>query len=184
MTQTVVGVFEQTADAERAVADLIASGIAREKISLVTPQQQQEHVHIPGANVEHVEDMAIGAVGGGLLGGMLGALVGMVAIAIPGIGPVIAAGPLAAALGGAAGATMVLGAGAGAVGGGILGALTWAGITHEEALVYEDLIRRGGTLVMVRADGDERGPATAILHRDGAADAAALEEEWRHKGLA
>jgi len=183
MTQTVVGVFEQTADAERAVADLIASGIAREKISLVTPQQQ-EHVHIPGANVEHVEDMAIGAVGGGLLGGMLGALVGMVAIAIPGIGPVIAAGPLAAALGGAAGATMVLGAGAGAVGGGILGALTWAGITHEEALVYEDLIRRGGTLVMVRADGAERERATAILHRDGAADATTLEEEWRHKGLA
>ena len=83
-----------------------------------------------------------------------------------------------------AGATMVLGAGAGAVGGGILGALTWAGITHEEALVYEDLIRRGGTLVMVRADGDERERATAILHRDGAADATTLEEEWRHKGLA
>ncbi len=183
MTQTVVGIFEQAADAERAVADLIAAGIAREKISLVTPQQQQEHVHIPGTNVEHVEDMAIGAVGGGLLGGMLGALVGMVAIAIPGIGPVIAAGPLAAALGGA-GATMVLGAGAGAVGGGILGALTWAGITHEEAVVYEDLIRRGSTLVMVRADGAERERATAILHRDGAADASTLEAEWRHKGLA
>ncbi len=181
MTQTVVGIFDNPADTERAVADLIAAGFAREKISLIGPHSQDKHVAIAGSNVEHAEDLAIGALGGGVLGGVLGALVGMVVIALPGIGPVLAAGPLAAVLG-SAGMTMALGAGAGAVGGGVLGALTWAGITHDEAVVYEELIKRGSTLVMVQASREERERASAILHRDGAADAHTLEEEWRKQG--
>ncbi|NTU80559.1 MAG: hypothetical protein HGA45_14475 [Chloroflexales bacterium] len=183
MTHPVVGIFYTAAEAEQAVADLMNSGFPREKISLIAPGDHVEHVKVEGSGVEHSEDMAIGAVSGGLLGGMLGALVGMIVVAIPGIGPVLAAGPLAAAIGGAAGVTMVVGAGAGAVGGGVLGALTWAGMTKHEAQVYEEYIRRGGTLVMVQASGHERERATEILHRDGAADATDEEAEWRREGL-
>ncbi|HMQ31779.1 MAG TPA: hypothetical protein PKD53_13715 [Chloroflexaceae bacterium] len=183
MTQTVRGIFYTPADAERAIADLIGRGFPRERISLIGPGSPEAgHVKIVGSDVEHVEDLAIGAVGGGLLGGALGALVGMIVVAIPGIGPVLLAGPLAAALGGA-GATMVVGAGAGAVGGGVLGALAWAGISQNDAHVYEEFIRRGGTLVMVQAAGAERELASEILHRDGAAGAAELEAEWRREGL-
>jgi outer membrane lipoprotein SlyB len=182
MTQTVVGIFYTPADAEHAVSDLMNSGFLREKISLITPSMHVEHVNVVGSKVEHNEDLAIGAVGGGLIGGMLGALVGMIVIAIPGIGPVLAAGPLAAAISGA-GVTMAVGAGAGAVGGGVLGALTWAGITSDEAHVYEEFIRRGSTLVMVQATRDERERAAEILHRDGAASASDEADEWRHEGL-
>lgn len=174
MTQTVVGIFHTTADAERAVADLMDNGFAKEKISLITAHSQAEHVKVAGSNVEHTEDMAIGAVGGGLLGGLLGALVGMIVVGIPGIGAILVAGPIAAAIGGA---------GAGAVGGGILGALTWAGVTKDEAHVYEEFIHRGGSLVMVQAPVAEVERAAEILHRDGAADAEEIEDEWRHEGL-
>lgn len=182
MTQTVVGIFHTPAEAERAVADLMASGFVREQISLIASGEHAEHIKLVGSGVEHVEDIAIGAVGGSLVGGMLGALVGMVVVAIPGIGPVLAAGPLAAALG-SAGITMAVGAGAGVVGGGVLGALTWAGITHDEARVYEEFVRRGGSLVTVQASGDERERATTILHRDGAATPGEIEAEWRREGL-
>ncbi len=184
MTQTMVGIFHTPADAEQAIADLVASGFSREKISVIAPHTSQaEHVTVAGSGVEHGEDMAIGALGGGLLGGALGALVGMIVVGIPGLGALLVAGPLAAMIGGA-GATMAIGAGAGAVGGGVLGALTWAGVTKEEAHVYEEFIRRGGTLVMVQASNAERDRAAEILHHDGAADASELEAEWRHEGLA
>jgi len=179
-----VGIFHTPAEAEHAVADLLSSGFPRERISVITPHSAQaEHVSVAGSGVEHGEDMAIGALGGGLLGGILGALVGMIVVGIPGLGAILVAGPLAAAIGGA-GITMALGAGAGAVGGGVLGALTWAGVTKEEAHVYEEFIRRGGNLVMVQASSAERDRATEILHHDGAADANELEAEWRREGLA
>lgn len=182
MSYTVIGVFHTPAEAEQAVADLLDKSIPRSNISVIAPGEHVEHIKLPGSNVEHAEDMAIGAVGGGLVGGLLGALVGMVVVAIPGIGPVLAVGPLAAAIG-STGVSMAVGAGAGAVGGGVLGALTWAGITPHEAQVYEEFVRRGGTLVVVQATRKNRELVTEILHRDGAASASELEEEWRREGL-
>lgn len=181
MTTTVRGIFHTAEEAERAIADLIDRGIPKEKISVISPHTQEaDHVHIAGSGAEHVEDLAIGAVGGGLLGGALGAVVGM---ALPGIGLLVVAGPLAAAIG-AAGASMVVGAGVGVVSGGVLGALSWAGFTGDEAHVYEEFLRRGCTLVMVQATGVDQSVATEILHRDGAADAGEIEAEWRHEGKA
>lgn len=183
MTQTVKGIFHTPAEAERAIADLIERGIARERISLIgAGSAEAEHVKLVGSGVEHVEDLAIGAVSGGLLGGALGALVGMIVVGIPGIGPVLLAGPLAAAFGGA-GATMVAGAGVGAMGGGLLGALAWAGLTENEAHVYHELISRGGTLVMVRVSNAECAVVSEILERDGAADNAEIYAEWSREGL-
>jgi hypothetical protein len=179
MTRAVVGLFYTPADAQRAIADMIEGGFRREKISLISPgSPQATHVTVAGSDVEHIEDMAVGAVGGGLLAAALGVLIGNVLLGIPGLGPLLEASPLGATLG-AVGMTMVLGAGAGAVVGGILGALTWANLTADEAHLYEAFLQRGGTLVMVQAARTEEERAAEILHRDGAVDADDLEAEWR-----
>jgi hypothetical protein len=172
MTHTVRGIFHTPEEANRAITELIDRGIPKEKISVIAPGSvEAEHVKVAGSGVEHVEDMAIGAVGGGLLGGALGAVVAM---AIPGVGLVL----------GAAGASMLAGASAGALGGGILGALAWAGITHDEAHVYEEFIRQGCTLVMLKATEPEAAVAAEILQRNGSVDAVELEAEWRREGKA
>src|SRR5213079_1337536 len=91
-----------------------------------------------------------GAAVGGVLGGITGLLVGIGALAIPGIGPVIAGGALASAFG-IAGGTAVAGAGIGAAAGGIVGALVGMGIPEEEARHFESGFRTGGVLVTVNA---------------------------------
>jgi hypothetical protein len=184
MTQIVRGIFYTPAEAEHAIADLLDRGFARENISVIAPgTSEAAHVVVPGTEVEHTGDMVVGAVGGGLLGGALGALVGMIVVAIPGLGPVLVAGPLAAAIG-EAGVTMLLGAGAGALSGGFFGAREWGSISGHDTQVYEEFLRRGATLVMVEASGAERELATEILHRDGSAEATDLADEWRREGLA
>ena len=106
---------------------------------------------------------ATGALAGGLLGGAAGWLIGIGALAIPGVGPIIAAGPLAAALGGAA---------LGAAGGGLIGALTGAGVPEEEAKWYDERVRSGSILLTVRAAGRTE-EAHSILLRNGGRDYAA-----------
>src|SRR5919201_7151761 len=150
---TVVGLFDNRDDAQRAIEALKEAGFRADDIG-VTMRDRRE----AGALVEETETSAgagaaTGALAGGALGGLAGWLVGIGALAIPGIGPVVAAGPLAAALGGAA---------IGAAGGGLIGALTGAGVPEEEARWYDERVRGGGWLVSVDAQGryDE---ARAIL---------------------
>jgi hypothetical protein len=104
---------------------------------------------------------ATGAIAGGLLGGVAGWMVGVGALAIPGVGPLIAAGALASALGGAA-----LGAGAGAVAGALIG----MGMSEEAADHYEREVRRGQTLVAVRTDERSGNEAEHVLRRFGATE--------------
>jgi hypothetical protein len=113
---------------------------------------------------------AAGAVGGGLLGLLAG-------LAIPGVGPLIAAGPLVAALMGTA-----VGAGAGAATGGLIAALTGAGVPEEEATYYEEGVRRGGTLVTVTADDALADRAASTLSRFGAINMAERAAAWRQSG--
>lgn len=153
--ETVVGVFHDHADAERAIQDLRAAGFRDDQIGLLTPHGT------PGVEVSPAPQFetraGAGAVAGAVVGGVLGAAV---ALLIPGIGPVVAGGILATALGGGA---------VGALAGGIIGALVGMGIPEEEARYYEGEFKLGRTLVTVRADGryDE---ARGILRRDGAYD--------------
>jgi hypothetical protein len=116
---------------------------------------------------------ATGAGTGAVLGGIAGLLVGAGALAIPGIGPIVAAGPLAAAL---------TGAGLGAAAGGLIGALAGWGIPEEEAGLYAEGVRRGGTLVGVTAEGARVQKAADILERNGAVDIERRSAEWRESG--
>ena len=159
--ETVVGVFDDRAEAEKAVEELHRAGFRDSEIGYAAHGDEMSEggknwqTAGPG---EAGEGAAKGAVGGGIIGAILGALATGL---IPGIGPVIAGGLLAGILGGVA---------AGAAGGGLLGALVGSmGVPEEEACYYDDEFKGGRTLVTVKADGryDE---ARAILQRLGAYD--------------
>src|SRR5215207_993166 len=155
---TVVGVFSDRMDAERAIDSLRQQGFRDEQIGIAMRDQQH-----PEGTVRKAPDgpdggsTATGAVTGGVLGGVLGALA---AGLIPGIGPVLAGGMLAGVLGGAA---------VGAVSGGLLGALTGMGVPEEDARYYDEEFRGGRTIVTVKAD-ERYDEARAILQSHGAHD--------------
>jgi hypothetical protein len=174
MTKTVVGLFDTTAEAQSVVQELINSGFERNNISLVANDARGEYTReVGGTESSAAEGAGAGAVGGGVLGGVLGLLVGVGALAIPGIGPIVAAGPLVAAL---------TGAGIGAATGGIIGALVGAGIPEEDAGFYAEGIRRGGTLVMVKSDDAMAQSAYDVMRRYGAVDVDERSGTWRQSG--
>jgi hypothetical protein len=183
MTKTIVGLFDRFTDAQSAVQTLVNAGVRRDDISIVANDRGGDYARAVGTTETTTagEGAAAGAIGGGVLGGLLGLLVGVGALAIPGIGPVIAAGPLVAALG-AAGASTVVGAGIGAATGGVLGALVGAGVPEEDAHIYAEGIRRGGTLVTVTAEDSMASRAADILNSAGAVDVKRRGAEWRTSG--
>lgn len=168
--KTVIGLFDTAAAAQRVVQELIDAGINRDEISLVANNASGEYeVSDADGNVGAGEGAAVGAVGGGLLG----LLAGLGALAIPGIGPIVAAGPLAGALAGAL---------AGGVTGGVVGALVDLGVSDDEASYYAEGIRRGGTLVTVKTDDAYVNTAVDIMNRNGAIDINNRAGSWRNEG--
>jgi uncharacterized protein (TIGR02271 family) len=157
---TVVGVFHERNQAREAIEALKDANFPPESISILSPDKQATETMAEETGTHAGSAAATGAVTGGILGGLGGWLLGIGALAIPGIGPFIAAGAFASALTGAA-----IGAGVGAV----AGALVGMGIPKEEADYYEGEVKSGRTLVTVKADGryDE---AQSILRRHDAYD--------------
>jgi hypothetical protein len=116
---------------------------------------------------------AAGAVTGGVVGGAAGLAASLMGLAIPGIGPIIAAGPIVATL---------TGAGVGAVAGGLIGGLTDMGVSRPDAEYYAEQVRRGGALVTVRADDARAERAADIMRAHGAIDIERRAEQWRAHG--
>jgi hypothetical protein len=116
---------------------------------------------------------ATGAVTGGVVGGAAGLAASLIGLAIPGIGPIIAAGPIVAALSGA---------GVGAVAGGLIGGLTDMGVSKEDAEYYAESVRRGGALVTVRADDARAERAADIMRDHDAVDIERRADQWRERG--
>jgi hypothetical protein len=168
MAQAVFCLAQTEAQAIMIVNQLRAAGFSSNDISVLFPDKtgtkdfaHEQHTKVP-------EGAATGAGTGGVLGGALGWLVGIGALAIPGLGPFIAAGPILAALSGAA---------AGATLGGLTGALIGWGIPEYEAKRYEGKIKAGNMLISVHAeDRDERTRAKQIFEQAGAEDIADTEE--------
>lgn len=157
---TAVAVFDDRDDAEDAINALRDAGFAADSISVLARNRDTAGRLAEDTGTEAATGAATGAVAGGVLGGVAGWLVGIGALAIPGVGPIIAAGPLAAALGGAA---------LGAATGGIIGALTGAGVPEDEAKFYDEEFRRGGIVVTAQARG-RYGEAMSIMHEYGGRD--------------
>jgi len=177
LSKTVVGLFDDFNQAQRAVQDLEQLGIARNDISLVANNsggqydQYTDTARVYDNTTNAVSaDAGIGAVTGAVLGGGLGVLAGLGMLAIPGFGPVIAAGWLVATL---------TGVGIGAAAGGLLGALVGAGVPHEEAQLYNEGVRRGGTLIAVKTADDMADRAADVLNRFGAVDIDERAESYR-----
>lgn len=162
MTQrsTVVGVFHDREHAREAIEALKVDSFSPDAISILSPDKQASQAMAEETGTQAGSGAATGAVAGGVLGGLGGWLVGVGALAIPGIGPFIAAGAFATALGGAA-----LGAGIGA----IAGALAGMGVPKDEAEYYEGEVKSGRTLVAVRANG-RYAEAQSVLRQHGAYD--------------
>lgn len=161
MTQTLTGLFDLYADAERAVRDLEAAGVPHGDISVVANNARGDHPAAARDGAATAADAGKGAGLGAVVGGAGGLLAGLGLLAIPGVGPVVAAGWLASTAVGA-----LAGGAVGAAAGGIVGALTHAGVPEEDAHAYAEGVRRGGTLVTARV-ADEAAPAArAILSDD------------------
>jgi len=178
MTTSITRLYDDYADAERAVRRLEDAGFPQSEISIVA--NNSERWWRPGGKVDRdrdgIDDRAEGAgtgagVGAGL-GGAAGLLAGLGLLAIPGLGPVIAAGWLASTAAGAA---------AGAATGGIIGALTQAGVSDDKASRYAEGVRRGGTLVSVRASEQDRVKIEALLN-ESSVDIQNRSAAWQSTG--
>ena len=164
----VFGIFPTTEGVESAVSELRSQGFRSTDISVLWPQNlgSKDLSHERASKAP--EGAATGAGSGAVIGGTLGWLVGIGALAVPGLGPLVAAGPIVAAL---------AGAGAGGAVGGVTGALVGMGIPEYEAKRYEGRIRKGGILLSVHADdGDWTKRAKQILEQTGGQDIAATGE--------
>jgi len=189
MAKTVVGLFDNFSTAQNVVRALTDAGFDRNDISLVANNTNNEYSDVTTGDADSglrstdgsggavAESAGTGAVAGTAVGGVLGLLVGLGALAIPGVGPVIAAGPLAAALGSTA-----LGAGLGAATGGLVGGLAGLGVPEEEAGHYAEGVRRGGALVTVSAPDERVDEAAMILNRHGAVDIDQRTSQYRETG--
>jgi hypothetical protein len=177
MSKTVTRLFDNYNDATTAVRELENIGISHDDVSIVANNAHGEHGHHDGVNEDG--DVSRGASTGAALGGAGGLLAGLGLLAIPGLGPIVAAGWLAATAAGA-----VIGAAGGAATGGIVGALKNAGHTDEEANVYSEGVRRGGTLVSAKVDNDTVAQAEAIMDRNRSVDAETRGAAYRSAGWA
>jgi outer membrane lipoprotein SlyB len=161
----VAATFERRESAENAIKELKDRNFDGDSIG-VAMRDRDEEGRLREETGNHAGEGAVtGAVSGGVLGGIVGLLVGMGALAIPGIGPVIAGGALATTFG-VAGGTAVAGAGIGAVAGGLVGALIGLGIPKHEAEYLDTRFREGHALVTVSAPGRTE-EAARILEAHG-----------------
>jgi hypothetical protein len=165
----VFAIFPTQIDAERAVNELTAAGFSRQDVSVLMADKTSTREFAAEKNTKAPEGTTTGAGIGGAVGGTLGLLAGIGAIAIPGIGPLIAAGPIMATL---------AGVGAGGALGGVVGALVGMGIPEYEAKRYEGRVKEGGVLASVHCDSSEEvSRAKDILKRTGGEDVASSGEK-------
>ena len=158
----VFGIYATPATAENAVDHLLSIGFSNSDISVLLPDDESTRAFAHEKNTKAPEGAVTGAVTGGVLGGALGWIAGIGALAIPGVGPFIAAGPIIAALSGAA---------IGAAGGGIAGGLIGLGIPEIEAKRYEGKIKAGNILISVHTENSaEISRAKDIFTKGGAQD--------------
>lgn len=173
-TRTVVGVFNSVQDAQAAVSELESQGISRDQISLVANKNAAGYDTMNAADRDKASDVVADAGIGAAIGGVGGLLLSVAgAITIPVIGPILAAGPIAAAL---------TGAGIGAAAGGLIGALTESGIPEDEAKYYAEGVRRGDVLVTVRAESMRADDISDVLDRHNAVDVDERVRNWQDRG--
>lgn len=161
MKNAVYCIAQNRAQAETIVNNLKASSFSSEEISVLLPDQSGTRDFAHEQNTKVPEGAATGGVAGMGAGAILGWLAGIGTLAIPGVGPFIAAGPIMAALGGAA---------VGGAAGGIIGALVGMGIPEYEAKLYDGKIRNGNVLISVHTDNSDQVKAAKDIYKNAGAE--------------
>jgi hypothetical protein len=185
MTKTITRLFDNYADAERAIGELERIGVPHRDISLIANNADGAHdrrgeVRSGDGRIatDHAaDDAGKGAAAGGVIGGAGGLLAGLGVLAIPGLGPVVAAGWLASMAVGA-----VAGAAAGGATGGLVGALKHSGESYKDAHVYAEGVRRGGALVSAKVDDRLVAQTETALDGFNAVTAARRGEAYKQQG--
>lgn len=178
MAQTIIALYQDLDQARQAAHALAESGVEPKQISLAAPDPDEEYAAMLDAEAVDEEDTvrgatADGAIAGGALGGLAGLLFGLAAFAVPGVGPLLVAGPLW---------TAAIGAGVGGLSGGLLGGLVEAGVPEEEAIYYEEGVRRGNTLLAVTAAAEETEEVAAVMNEYDPLDVGAEAQAWEEAG--
>lgn len=190
MAQTVVGLYDHISQARDTVEDLVDAGFDRERISFTANASAAEYGRYFDEEGRHRTDVdydsdyddhemtsgegaAAGAGIGATIGGLGGLLMGLGLLAVPGVGPALAAGPIVSAL---------VGAGIGAAAGGLMGALVNHGVPEDEAGHYAEGVRRGGSLVMITVDDDRVDDVERIMNMHNPVDIDERTEAWRDEG--
>ncbi|TVV71145.1 general stress protein [Sphingomonas solaris] len=180
MAKTITRLFDDYSDAATAVRELERIGVPHDDLSIIASNADKAHDSDGTADLDDVNDrgdVSRGVSTGAVLGGVGGLLAGLGLLAIPGLGPIVAAGWLASTAVGAG-----IGAAGGAATGSIVGALKTAGHTDEEAHVYSEGVRRGGTLVSARVADGLVAEAEAVLERNRSVDATTRGSAYRERG--
>ena len=165
---SVFGIYSSVTQAEVAVDELVDAGFSNADVSVLMADKQGSKDFAHEKNTKAPEGTTTGVAAGGAIGGTLGLLAGIGALAIPGVGPLIAAGPIMGTL---------AGMGAGGAVGGIIGALVGLGIPEYEAKRYEGRIKDGGVLLSVHCNtSNEIDRAKEGLKRSGAQDISSTSE--------
>jgi uncharacterized protein (TIGR02271 family) len=172
MKQLISAMFDDYQAATKAVQRLKSAGIPSDDISIVGGNQEMRSGSAP-LSTDEGSAAGTGAATGAVIGGGAGLLAGLGLLAIPGLGPVVAAGWLASTLAGAA---------VGTAAGGLIGGLTEWGMSDEEAHGYAEGVRRGGTLVTARVEDAQIDTAVQILDADGTVDMNERTQGWRREG--
>jgi len=165
----VFGIYKNSMAAERAVDQILAAGFSNNDISVLLPDNESSKQFAHEKNTKAPEGTTTGVTTGGVIGGTLGVLAGIGTLAIPGLGPFIAAGPIMAGL---------AGMGVGGAVGGLIGALVGMGIPEYEAKRYEGRVKDGGVLLSVHCNGSEEiDRAKNLLKASGADDISSAGEK-------
>jgi len=165
----VFGIYKNSLAAERAVDRLLSAGYTNNDISVLLPDSQSSKEFAHEKNTKVPEGTTTGVTAGGVIGGTLGLLAGIGSLAIPGVGPFIAAGPIMGAL---------AGLGVGGTVGGLIGALVGMGIPEYEAKRYEGRVKDGGVLLSVHCDDShDISRAKDLLKETGAEDISSAGEK-------
>ena len=176
--ESVAAIFSSRSDAERAVQQLQAAGISNDRIAFLTPDTRAKEVET-NVPVSDTEQSGMGKAMGGAVGGALGTAggaglgAGIASLLVPGVGPVLAAGIVGAAIFGIGGATTGMAAGA------ALERSLADGVPHDELYLYEDALRKGNSVVIAFADNEEAEAQARQIYSDaGAQNVDAAREDW------
>jgi hypothetical protein len=184
MRQTITRLFDSREYAENAVRDLEKAGVHKGQISILAPAAAEgeprtfsDHPIVREHHTEAGRGAGAGATLGGVIGAGAGLLAGLGMLVIPGLGPLVAAGWIVTTVSG-----LVAGGVAGAVVGGAVGALVEAGVPEEDAHVYAEGMRRGGSLVIVQVDHHDAAKVEEILTREHGVEASRRREDYHREG--